>query len=104
MDAHDIGRGRGGVEAALQRIRAHTLVIGIETDLLFPLPEQRSLASMIPGAAFRSIYSLYGHDGFLLEFEPIAQLIHNFLITTTPTHARHRVLPEAKRSAKKLNN
>ena len=104
MDAHDVGRGRGGVETALQRIRAHTLVIGIETDLLFPLPEQRSLASMIPGAAFQTIYSLYGHDGFLLEFEQIGQLINHFLITTTPTHARHRVLPGAKRSAKNINN
>ncbi|MDP4148899.1 MAG: homoserine O-acetyltransferase [Bacteroidota bacterium] len=79
MDSHDTGRGRGGPEFALQRIRAHTLVIGIGTDILFPLTEQEYLAAQIPGAVFVDIPSLYGHDGFLLEFEQIEKLVRDFV-------------------------
>jgi homoserine O-acetyltransferase len=79
MDAHDVGRGRGGLVGALGRIRARTLVIGIESDILFPVSEQKVVAALTPGAALRSIQSLYGHDGFLLEFEQITQLVRGFL-------------------------
>ena len=79
MDSHDIGRGRGGLAAALGRVRARTLVIGIGTDLLFPVVEQQFLAGSIRGAGFRIIASLYGHDGFLLEFAQIEQLVRGFL-------------------------
>jgi homoserine O-acetyltransferase/O-succinyltransferase len=79
MDSHDTGRGRGGSEFALQRIRANTLVVGIRTDLLFPLTEQEYLAAQVPGAVFVEIPSLYGHDGFLLEFEQIEKLVRDFI-------------------------
>jgi len=79
MDAHDVGRGRGGLAPALGRIKAKTLVIGIESDILFPVTEQRTVATLIPGASLRLIQSLYGHDGFLLEFEQIRQLVEGFL-------------------------
>ncbi|MBI1343864.1 MAG: homoserine O-acetyltransferase [Terrimonas sp.] len=79
MDAHDVGRNRGTVAAALGRITARTLSIGISSDLLFPPREQELIASRIPGAAYACIDSLYGHDGFLLEFEKTEQLIRSFL-------------------------
>ena len=79
MDSHNVGRDRESLEGALQLIRAKTLVIGIQTDVLFPLVEQEFLATHIPGATFTSIESLYGHDGFLLEFEKIQNLITAFL-------------------------
>ena len=79
MDAHNVGRERGSMEKALQQIRAKTLVIGIETDILFPLKEQEFIAAHIPHAAYHSIYSDYGHDGFLLEFESISRLIRDFI-------------------------
>ncbi|HEY4205949.1 MAG TPA: homoserine O-acetyltransferase [Puia sp.] len=79
MDAHDVGRGRGGLAPALGRVKARTLVIGIVSDILFPVAEQQTLAALIPGAAHRVIQSLYGHDGFLLEFAQIEQLIRGFL-------------------------
>ncbi|MEP6583055.1 MAG: homoserine O-acetyltransferase [Ginsengibacter sp.] len=80
MDSHNVGRGRGSVESALTLIKAKTLVIGITTDILFPLNEQQFLAENIPGASYKAIDSLYGHDGFLLEFEQIQKLISKFLI------------------------
>jgi homoserine O-acetyltransferase len=79
MDAHNVGRDRESLEGALQMIVAKTLVIGITTDILFPVTEQQFIATHIPGAIFTSIESLYGHDGFLLEFEKIQSLITDFL-------------------------
>lgn len=79
MDAHHVARGRGSVRAALQRIRARTLVIGITTDILFPLQEQQFIAEAIPGAVYRYIYSSYGHDGFLLESNAIAAHVRDVL-------------------------
>ena len=79
MDAQNVGRGRLSIEEALQKIKARALVIGINSDILFPVVEQKFIASQISGACFESIDSLYGHDGFLLEFETIESLIKNFL-------------------------
>ncbi|MBK6825610.1 MAG: homoserine O-acetyltransferase [Chitinophagaceae bacterium] len=79
MDSHNVGRGRDSVAAALGLIKARTLSIGITTDTLFPLREQLYLADAIPGAVFKAIHSPYGHDGFLLEFEAIRQIIQDWL-------------------------
>jgi homoserine O-acetyltransferase len=79
MDAHNVGRQRNSVPDALQQIKAKALVIGIESDILFPLEEQQYLARQIPGAAYVSIHSTYGHDGFLLEYAQIQDCITNFL-------------------------
>ena len=79
MDTHNVGRGRSSVENALQRIKAATLIIGIESDILFPISEQVFLAQNIPGAILEIIDSPYGHDGFLLEFEKITMLVNRFL-------------------------
>lgn len=83
MDSHNVGRGRESVEQALQRVRAKALVIGISTDILFPIIEQQRIAKSIPGGQFAVIHSDYGHDGFLLEFERISTLIEDFLNATS---------------------
>jgi len=79
MDSHNVGRGRGGIENALQKIKAKTRTIGITTDILFPVSEQQFIAENIAGAEFISINSLYGHDGFLLEYEQIEKIISGAL-------------------------
>jgi homoserine O-acetyltransferase len=90
MDSHDVSRGRATLENALQQVRAKTLVIGIESDILFPLCEQELLASLIPDASLEIIHSLYGHDGFLLEFKQIEQLVKHFIShSPTPVSLRH---------------
>jgi homoserine O-acetyltransferase len=78
MDSHHLGRGRGGVAAALASIRARTLVLGITSDVLFPLAEQHLLAQGIPGAVYSELDSSYGHDGFLLETIKITQALEAF--------------------------
>ena len=79
MDSHNVGRGRKSIIDALQEIKANTLVIGIENDVLFPVSEQAYLGANIPDAAFNSISSAYGHDGFLIETDTLTQMIGNFL-------------------------
>ena len=46
MSSHDIGRDRGGVREALGRVTAKTLVLGIDSDRLFPV-EARSRSRAI---------------------------------------------------------
>lgn len=75
MDAHNVARNRTGMTQALQQICAKTTVIGIPTDVLFPIQEQELLAAHIPGADLRLIHSKYGHDGFLLEFEQLEKIV-----------------------------
>ena len=79
MDTHNVGRSRTSIEEALATIQAKCLVIGIESDILFPPSEQNFLAEHIPEARFEIIKSLFGHDGFLLEYEEIGKVIQRFL-------------------------
>lgn len=79
MDGHDIARGRGDIKNVLASVRARTLALGISTDLLFPPQEQQFLAEHIPGAAYAEIQSLYGHDGFLVEYDQLEHHVSAFL-------------------------
>jgi homoserine O-acetyltransferase len=78
MDSHQVGRLRGSLELALQTIRARTLVVGVNSDILFPLSEQEFLASKIPNAELAVIQSTYGHDGFLAEQETLRNIVRKF--------------------------
>ena len=79
MDSHNVGRNRGGVALALKQVKAKTLVVGIQTDILFPLEEQIILAAHIPDARLEVIQSKFGHDGFLIEFDQMHALLVKFL-------------------------
>ncbi len=79
MDSHNVGRNRGSILNALGQIKARTLAVGIKSDLLFPPTEQQFLARHIPNAQYEELDSLYGHDGFLIEFRPLAGIIRKWL-------------------------
>ena len=79
LDSHNVGRGRGGVAAALGTIVAETTVVGITTDGLFPVQEVRAMALHIPGADYREITSDFGHDGFLLENDQLTAILQPIL-------------------------
>jgi homoserine O-acetyltransferase len=78
MDSHNVGRNRVSIEKALAQIKAKTLLIGITSDVLFPVSEQIFISKHIPGAIYNEIDSLYGHDGFLIETEKIGKVIEAF--------------------------
>ncbi len=79
FDSHHVGRGRGGLETAAL-VRAKTLVVGIDTDILFPAEDQEIMARHIPGARLQWLHSDFGHDGFLLEFDALSEMIGQFWI------------------------
>jgi homoserine O-acetyltransferase len=76
MNTHDVGRGRGGVAAALGRVTARAVLGGVDSDRLYPLYQSAELAAGIPGAAEPAVVtSPYGHDSFLIETGQIAALV-----------------------------
>ena len=80
MDSHDIRRGRDlSHEEILRTINTKTLVIGIDSDLLFPVSEQKFLADNIPNAIFKLLQSPHGHDSFLIEYKKLNEIISDFL-------------------------
>lgn len=79
FDSHDVGRDRGGVGAALGRITARTLTVGITTDMLFPPDEMRQMDSLIPDSRYHEIDSPFGHDGFLVEHERLNDILYPFI-------------------------
>lgn len=80
MDSHNILRKRSNNPSdVLSQIKVNTMVLGINSDYLFPLTEQKVLAYNIPGSQFITIDSEFGHDGFLLEFEQIKIVLDDFL-------------------------
>ena len=80
MNSHDVGRDRGGVEAALARVTARTVVAGIDSDRLYPVAESARLAAGIPTAdPLVIIHSDHGHDGFLIEVDAVGGLVAGLL-------------------------
>jgi homoserine O-acetyltransferase len=75
MDTHDVARGRGEYEAVLESIEQPSLVVGIDSDVLYPLPEQRELENRLPRATLEILPAPHGHDSFLLELDSISEIV-----------------------------
>ncbi|SEE49101.1 homoserine O-acetyltransferase [Rhodococcus jostii] len=76
MNRHDVGRGRGGIAAALATITAPVIVGGVDSDRLYPIRLQEDLADDIPTCdGLRVLNSRDGHDGFLTEAAAVAKLL-----------------------------
>lgn len=84
MDLHDLGRGRGGMDEAVRRITAPTLVMGVSSDVLYPTYQQETIAGALIGngtpVEYLEIESPHGHDGFLIELDQVGGPLHDFLI------------------------
>ncbi len=78
MNSWDVGRGRGGIAAALARVTARTVVAGIDSDRLYPPVLQQHVADAL-GVPLRLISSPYGHDGFLVETQAVGALLTELL-------------------------
>ncbi|MEV6428752.1 homoserine O-acetyltransferase [Nocardia sp. NPDC051463] len=76
MNRHDIGRGRGGVQAALAATPVPCVVGGVDSDRLYPLRTQQELADGLPGCdGLEIVHSRDGHDGFLTEAAAVSKLL-----------------------------
>lgn len=83
MSSHDVGRDRGGARAALGRYRGPALVLGIDSDRLYPLETQRLIAESMPGALDGPeptlLSSGFGHDAFLIERDAVGAALARLL-------------------------
>jgi homoserine O-acetyltransferase len=78
MDRHDVGHGRGGVIAALARIRQPVLVVSVTSDGLYMPFEQQAMYEALPNAELIEIDSVHGHDGFLIDATQMEPSIRAF--------------------------
>jgi homoserine O-acetyltransferase/O-succinyltransferase len=79
MNSHDVGRGRGGLSAALAGYAGSLHVSGVTTDRLYPLRLSEEIAAAHEGSVLSVIDSQHGHDGFLVETEQVGVVIHRAL-------------------------
>ncbi len=82
VDAHDVGRDRGSIEAALRGFKPRALVVAISSDILFPPEDHQPFVENIPQVEYHVIDSNFGHDGFLIEYQKLTEIINNFICPT----------------------
>lgn len=86
MNSHDIGRGRGGMRAALSRATARVVVASVDSDRLYPPRLSEEIAAAAPSAEHHTITSPYGHDGFLIETDQVGRILRR--VVGHPAEAR----------------
>lgn len=79
MDTHDVSRGRGEYPAVLARLDMPSLVVSVDSDILYPPCEQEELAQHLPQARYRQLHTPAGHDGFLIETGALNAMLGEFL-------------------------
>ncbi len=83
MDYHDLGCGFSSYEEGVRRIQSKLLMIGINSDMLFPVHQQKEVVRILryanPDIYYEEVESLYGHDAFLVEKEQVSTLVGEFL-------------------------
>lgn len=74
---HDVGRGRGGVAAALRRAEGvEFFIAAVDSDRLYVPEQSERLAAALPaGPPVHYINSPIGHDGFLTDIEQLNQVL-----------------------------
>ena len=82
MDTHDISRDRGSFKEVAKQLTIPIHVVGILSDALYPISEQKDLAQLLPNGQFTALDSPYGHDAFLIEFDQLTHILSRFLATT----------------------
>jgi len=101
MDLHDIGRGYGSWEEALERVQAKVMVLGISSDILYPPYQQKEIVRALrrrgKDARYVELKSPFGHDAFLIEFAKMTPIIRGFL---AEVERQRRQDPSASREGK----
>lgn len=93
MDLFDLGETFGSLHAALARVTCPMMVIGVQTDILFPVWQQRELAQVLQesgnnAVTYYELNSLFGHDTFLLDLNGVGAGVKGFLETDTREKGR----------------
>jgi len=85
-DLFDLAEHGGSLDAGFRKIKLNkALVIGVETDFLFPLHQQEELASglakVVEDVSFRPLNCIKGHDSFLVDMDAFRPEICTFFET-----------------------
>ncbi len=87
-DAHDLGRGRGGLVSALGGLKVPLHLLGINSDQLFvpDLVRELAEAARAAGVAVRLdwLHTPHGHDAFLMEWGQVAAWLERLLVEVAP--------------------
>ena len=83
-DLFDLSQHGGSIEAALKGVQAErVLVVGVESDTLFPMIQQRELASDFTAVGklvqLVELPSVQGHDSFLVDMDRFCPVVSEFL-------------------------
>lgn len=84
MDRFDLARHGGSYEMALRGARLErALVLGVKSDILFPVEQQHAIAAACRAAgtqtSFEALDSLEGHDSFLVDIPRFDAALRAFL-------------------------
>lgn len=86
LNRHDVGRGRGGLNKALASSTVPTMIVGVDTDILYPYHQQehisRNLGNLL---AMSKLSSPVGHDAFLVEARQMDRILRHFIALTEET-------------------
>jgi homoserine O-acetyltransferase len=86
MDYFDLAVAYGSLQQALDRTKARFLITSYTSDWLFQTAQSQEIVAALIKAgrnvSFVELDSSKGHDAFLLEIEPLEQLIRPFLDQT----------------------
>lgn len=84
LNRHDVGRGRGGLNKALHTITVPTMIVGVDTDILYPYHQQEHLSRNLGNLlAMSRLSSPVGHDAFLVDARQMDRILRQFLILST---------------------
>ncbi|MBN1968514.1 MAG: alpha/beta fold hydrolase [Candidatus Delongbacteria bacterium] len=96
LKTHDSTRGRENYLEAIKNSGSKISIVGISTDILFPLEENYSIYRTLKNygieANFDKIDSHHGHDGFFVETEQLNQIIKKSLGEKAVTKRRHFIV------------
>jgi homoserine O-acetyltransferase len=83
MDLFDVADHGGSLDRGLARVALErAMVIGVETDFLFPVEQQEELAlgldPYVKEVDFRRLPSIQGHDSFLVDMDRFRPVLASF--------------------------
>ncbi len=94
MDYFDLAESHDSLAAACERATCRFLVISYDTDWLFPTSQSRELTTALlkvdKHVTFLELQCSFGHDSFLIDIEPLAELIQPFIEQTRASEFRRR--------------
>lgn len=79
MDLHDLSFKREQIGNVMDSVKCKGLVVGINSDILYPAVEQREIAILLRNCNYAEIQSPHGHDAFLIEFDQLSKILQDFI-------------------------